>query len=144
MFRTDTIGVWNELETTDFIDDTVRLNPSIGEVEKIYNTVVALSRKVGNKEQKIILTGDADCISNGEFGRRVPHARTNNFSLITGGFFWFSDNEVPIDVRRPALPDDKVYVSQPGTKMIKWSFMLLIPLILAGGGVFIWIRRKGR
>ena len=144
MFRTDTIGVWNELETTDFIDDTVRLNPSIGEVEKIYNTVVALSRKVGNKEQKIILTGDADCISNGEFGRRVPHARTNNFSLITGGFFWFSDNEVPIDVRRPALPDDKVYVSQSGTKMIKWSFMLLIPLILAGGGVFIWIRRKGR
>lgn len=144
MFRTDTVGVWNELETTDFIDDTVRLNPSIGEVEKIYNTVVALSRKVGNKEQKIILTGDADCISNGEFGRRVPHARTNNFSLITGGFFWFSDNEVPIDVRRPALPDDKVYVSQPGAKMIKWSFMLLIPLILAGGGVFIWIRRKGR
>ena len=64
--------------------------------------------------------------------------------MITGGFFWFSDNEVPIDVRRPALPDDKVYVSQSGTKMIKWSFMLLIPLILAGGGVFIWIRRKGR
>ena len=144
MFRTDTIGVWNELETTDFIDDTVRLNPSIGEVEKIYNTVVALSRKVGNKEQKIILTGDADCISNGEFGRRVPHARSDNFSLITGSFFWFSDNEVPIDVRRPALPDNKVYVAQTGAKMIKWSFMLLIPLILAGGGVFIWIRRKGR
>ena len=75
MFTTDTIGVWNELETTDFIDDTVCLNPAIGEVEKIYNTVVALSRKVGNKEQKIILTGDADCISNGEFGRRVPTAR---------------------------------------------------------------------
>lgn len=144
MFRTDTIGVWNELETTDFVDDTIRLNPAIGEVEKVYNTVVALSRKVGNKEQKIILTGDADCISNGEFGRRVPHARPDNFSLITGSFFWFSDNEVPIDVRRPALPDDKVYVAQRGVKMIKWSFMLLIPLILAGAGVFIWIRRKGR
>ncbi len=45
MFTTDTIGVWNELETTDFIDDTVCLNPAIGEVEKIYNTVVALSRR---------------------------------------------------------------------------------------------------
>lgn len=144
MFKTDTIGVWNELETTDFIDDTVRLNPAIGEVENIYNTVVALSRKVGNKEQKIILTGDADCISNGEFGRRVPGVRTANFSLITGSFFWMSDNEVPIDVRRPALPDDKVYVEKTGSKVIKWSFMIILPLLLAGIGIFLWIRRKGR
>ena len=144
MFKTDTIGVWNELETTDFIDDTVRLNPAIGEVEKIYNTVVALSRKVGNKEQKIILTGDADCISNGEFGRRVPGVRTANFSLITGSFFWMSDNEVPIDVRRPALPDNKVYVEKTGSKVIKWSFMIILPLLLAGIGIFLWIRRKGR
>ena len=144
MFTTDTIGVWNELETTDFIDDTVCLNPAIGEVEKIYNTVVALSRKVGNKEQKIILTGDADCISNGEFGRRVPGVRTSNFSLITGGFFWMSDNEVPIDVRRPALPDNKVYVEKTGSKVIKWSFMIVLPLLLAGIGIFLWIRRKGR
>ena len=106
--------------------------------------MVALSRKVGNKEQKIILTGDADCISNGEFGRRVPGVRTANFSLITGSFFWMSDNEVPIDVRRPALPDDKVYVEKTGSKVIKWSFMIILPLLLAGIGIFLWIRRKGR
>ena len=144
ILTTDSTGSWNELETTDFIDDTVCLNPAIGEVEKIYNTVVALSRKVGNKEQKIILTGDADCISNGEFGRRVPTARASNFSLITGGFFWMSDNEVPIDVRRPALPDNKVYVEKTGSKVIKWSFMIVLPLLLAGIGIFLWIRRKGR
>ena len=144
MFKTDTIGVWNELETTDFIDDTIRLNPAIGEVEKIYSTAVALSRKVGDKEQKIILTGDADCISNGEFGRRVPTARTSNYTLVTGGFFWLSDGEVPIDVRRPPMPDDKVYVAKTGAWIIKWSFTLLIPLLLAAAGVLIWIRRKGR
>ena len=43
LFVSDTIGSWNELETTDFVDDTVRLNPAIGEVEKSYPTIVALS-----------------------------------------------------------------------------------------------------
>lgn len=143
LFRTDTLGVWNELETTDFVDDTVRLNTTIGEVEKCYPTVVALSRQVEGREQKIILTGDADCISNGEFGRRV-HVRTANYSFVLGGFFWLSDNEVPIDVRRPPLPDNKVYVGTTGIKVVKGLYAICIPVILLGLGIFIWVRRKGR
>ena len=143
LFKSDTIGSWNELETTDFVDDTVRLNPAIGEVEKSYPTIVALSRKVGNREQKILLTGDADCISNSEFNRRV-NVRTSNYTLITGSFFWLSDNEVPIDVRRPEFPDNGIYIGSVGEKVIKGIYMVIIPLLFMGLGIFIWIRRKGR
>ena len=144
MFKTDTTGVWNELETTDFIDDAVRLNPSIGEIEKHFSTVVALSKNIGDKVQKIILTGDADCISNGEFGRRIPGKQASNYTLIAGGFYWLSNGEVPIDIRRPDLPDDKVYVNKTGYEVIKWLFVAIVPMLLAFGGIFIWIRRKGR
>ena len=144
MFKTESTGVWNELETTDFVDDVVRLNPEVGEQEKQYATVVALSRKQNGKEQKIILTGDADCISNGEFGRRILRAQASNYTLITGGFYWLSDGEVPIDIRRPDLPDDHVYVSGSCFKMIKWLFVALLPILLVFGGMFVWIRRKGR
>lgn len=143
LFKSDTIGSWNELETTDFVDDTVRLNPAIGEVEKSYPTIVALSRKEGNREQKILLTGDADCISNSEFNRRV-NVRTSNYTLITGSFFWLSDNEVPIDVRRPEFPDNGIYIGSVGEKVIKGIYMVIIPLLFMGLGIFIWIRRKGR
>ncbi|MBS7198909.1 MAG: Gldg family protein [Bacteroidales bacterium] len=143
MFKTDTIGVWNELETTDFVDDTIRLNPAVGELEKVYSTVVALSRKVGDRIQKVILTGDADCISNGEFGRKAPVELTN-YTLISGGFFWLSDYEAPLDVRRPALPDDDVLVGSTGTNIIWWGFVIGLPLLLAFMGVFTWVRRKGR
>ncbi|MFR7812411.1 MAG: hypothetical protein ACLU4N_26020 [Butyricimonas faecihominis] len=62
MFKSDTIGSWNELETTDFVDDTVRLNPAIGESKKSYPR---LWRYPGGKPgTKDSLTGDADCISN--------------------------------------------------------------------------------
>ncbi|MFA6843209.1 MAG: ABC transporter, partial [Bacilli bacterium] len=90
-----------------------------------------------------ILTGDADCISSGELsGRR--HMRTSNYSLITGGFFWFSDNEVPIDVRRPRMPDDDIFVNKTGATFTKIFFDYLIPILLLLFGIIIWVRRKGR
>lgn len=144
LFISDTLGCWNELETTDFIDDTVRLNPTIGEVEKIYTTALALSRNVGDKQQKIIILGDADCISNGEISIGRKNVPAANFSLIMGAFFWMSDDEVPIDVRRPNPPDDKVRIGQTGMTISKISLMGILPAILAFFSIFIWIRRRGR
>ena len=143
MLVSDTVGSWNELETTNFVDDSVSLNPVIGEVEKSYPTALALSRAIGSKEQKIVILGDADCISNSEFNRRV-NVRTSNYTLITGSFFWLSDNEVPIDVRRPEFPDNGIYIGSVGEKVIKGIYMVIIPLLFMGLGIFIWIRRKGR
>ena len=143
MLVSDSVGSWNELETTNFVDDSVSLNPAISEVEKSYPTALALSRTIGGKEQKIVILGDADCISNSEFNRRV-NVRTSNYTLITGSFFWLSDNEVPIDVRRPEFPDNGIYIGSVGEKVIKGIYMVIIPLLFMGLGIFIWIRRKGR
>ena len=144
LFKSDTLGSWNELETTDFVDDTIRLNPAVGEVEQSYPTMVALSRQVNGKEQRIILSGDADCISNGELmgGRRG--IRAANFSVITGSFFWLSDNEVPIDVRRPTPPDRDILYGTTGGKAIWWTLVIVLPVLLAGVAIVSGVRRKGR
>lgn len=144
LFKSDTIGSWNELETMDFVDDTVCLNPSVGEVEKAYPTVVALTRQVGDKEQRIILSGDADCISNGELMSNRKGIRSSNFTLIMGGFYWLSNNEVPIDIRRPPFPDNDLYVARVGANVLKWGFVLVLPLLFVIMGVLTWVRRKGR
>ena len=143
LFKSAPNGSWNEMETIDFMNDTAKLNPDVGEVEQSYPTVLALSRRVGDREQKIIVSGDADCISNvGMDGHRG--VRSSNFTLITGGFYWLSDGEVPIDVRRPAGMDNKLFVGKTGVASLKWSFMLILPLLLTGGGVFTWLRRRSR
>ncbi len=144
LFVSDTIGSWNEVETTDFIDDTVRFNPAAGEAERSYTTALALSRKVGEKEQKIFILGDADCISNGEISISRKNIRASNYSLINGAFYWMSDEEVPINVTRPPTPDRKIYLT--GTGMRVWKVVLMggVPAILIFFTIFIWIRRRGR
>ena len=99
------------METVDFLDDTVSLNPSVGEVERSYVTALAMSRPMGGKEQRIIILGDADCLSNGEISIDRKDISAVNYFLISGSFFWLSNEEVPIDVRRPTPPDNEMYVS---------------------------------
>ena len=64
-----------------FLDDTVSLNPLVGEVERSYITALAMSRSTGGKEQRIIILGDADCLSNGDV-RRLPQRITLNIRLF--------------------------------------------------------------
>jgi len=135
---------WNETETTNFIDDTAKLNPAAGEVRKSYATGLALSRKVGEKMQKIIILGDADCISNGEISISRNGVPASNYSVIMGAFYWMSDNEVPIDVRRPPLPDDKISLDKKSMATTKIMLMWVFPGILALCAILLWIRRRGR
>lgn len=143
IFRTDSM-TWNEVESTNFVDDEIVLNSEAGEEQKSYFTGLALSRKVKNKEQKIMILGDADCISNGELYMVRRGIESSNYTIINGGFFWMSDGEVPIDVRRPYGPDDKIHLSQTATSVWtnfwKWAF----PIILLITSVIILVRRKGR
>ena len=61
-----------------------------------------------------------------------------------GGFYWLSDGEVPIDVRRPALLDDDYKVG--GSLVRFWDIFLswILPCLMLVAAVFILLRRRGR
>ena len=88
--------------------------------------------------------GEADCISNGELSSGHKGIRASNFTLIPGSFFWLSDEEVPIDVRRPTPPDDLVYLSEKEAST--WTIILrwIIPALMIILAFVIWLRRRGR
>ena len=145
LLQTDSIGVWNETETTNFIDDTVKYNPAAGEKEQTYVTGLGLSRMVGDKEQKIIVLGDADCLGNGElFKIRNEEFESGNYYIILGSFYWLSDGEAPVDVRRPGSRDNKLYISKEGASVLKVTFNWIIPALILVIGLFVWLRRRGR
>ncbi len=137
-------GSWNELETVDFVDDKAILNIEAGEVEQSYPTALALSRKIGDKEQKILILGDADCVSNGELLKTRPGINAFNYYLIAGGFYWLSDEEVPIDTRRPMSSDNEVFIGERGASVLSTLFVWILPCSLLLLALFIWLRRRGR
>lgn len=140
----DTIApCWTELETIDFIDDTVKFNPTVGEVSKVFTTIMGLTRKVKDKEQRIIISGDSDILSNNSFIMKTGISAMNE-TLILGGTYWMSYGEAPLDVRRPKTTDNHVYMSVATFSVFEWILRGGIPLILVGLYIYLWLRRRGR
>jgi ABC-2 type transport system permease protein len=109
-----------------------------------YPTVVALSRKLKKKTQKIIVTGDADWLDNSELLMSRNGISSANYYLITAAFYWLSDNEVPIDMRRTPGQDKSVAVGPVGWSVasiiLKWGLTILLII----SAIIIWIRRRAR
>lgn len=137
-------GSWNELETTDFLDGELSLNEAIGEKEQSYPVVLSLTRNKGEKEQRIVITGDADCISNAELANSRNGMFAINFNFISETFKWLSYGEFPIDTSRPQATDNALRVTRKVEPWLNLFALGVIPFLLAFAGFMVWYKRKGR
>ncbi len=138
---TEASGYWNEMETTNFTNEVPSFSPSKGEIEGMIPTIIALSRKTGKKEQKIIVSGDADFISNAELSMNRD-VSTANWPFIIDSFKWLSDDEYPVDITRPEPADDKIDITAKSFSVIKITLKWLIPSSLLLLYVLIWLKRR--
>jgi ABC-2 type transport system permease protein len=106
--------------------------------------VLALTRKINGRDQKIIVMGDADCLSNGELMMNRKDVSSANFGFISGIFYWLTDGELPIDMRRPQAPDRSLRLGKTSWAISNIALKWMFPILLMLGGLFIWIRRKRR
>ena len=141
---TDSTGVWEELETVDFVEDTVQLNPEVGETEKSWTTVAYLQRMQNQKDQRIVVLGDADCIGNAELGKRRTGFRSANFTLITESFRLLTGGEFPVNTGRPGSTDNQLWLQDGAIIWIKLFFMGFLPGILLIISLRLWWKRRGK
>ena len=134
-------GYWNELQTTNLSFDTPSYDPSTGEIEGAIPTILALSKNVGDKEQKIVVIGDADCISNAELGKNREES-TANWPFIVNTFKWLSNDEFPINVDRLPVNDYKINITPQSNTVISFGLKWGIPGILLFLSIFIWLKRR--
>lgn len=133
---------WNELQTTDFVDDKPELNVKKGEKADSIPVMMRLTRKVGEKDQIVYVFGDADCMANSELTTSRIGVDASNFTLISESFRDLSHNEFPIDASRPRPSDDEMFIGQGALIWVRILFMGILPLALIGGYFYLWWERR--
>lgn len=133
---------WLEYETTDFVDGEFICNPASGEKMGESTVLLTMSRDINGKNQRIVVSGDSDIISNEELTGGYPNMRSQNYSIVKGSFRWLSYDKFPIDTRRVSKIDNDIRLPFGSGKYVKFLFVVFIPLcVLVFGGVLI-VRRQ--
>ena len=136
----DTAVGW--LKKGGFVADSVEINymPDKGDQREAYPVAVSVTRKVNGREQRIIVSGDADFMSNTEMQRN--NVRTANFAFSTGLFSWLSYGTYPIDSSRPEDADTKARITKDQVKLLRIIVLYGTSAVLVLLGSILLIRRK--
>lgn len=138
ILRSDSISTWLRAEPYDLAMEKVRFDPETSQKDS-FTLLAALHRDVNGREQRIIVSGDADLISNQEilrFGVQNPSF------IISRVFRWFTYGEFPYSPNGESAPDRVVSVDRKNINQQKAVLFAVLPLLLISGGAWTLARRR--
>lgn len=97
-----------------------------------------LSPSPAKTEQRVVVIGDGDFISNSFIGNG------GNRDLGTRIFDWLLADDALITIAEPVATDRTIALSGPALSVLSFAFLLVLPLLLAASGLWIWRRRRKR
>ncbi|MBD8899557.1 GldG family protein [Rhodanobacter sp. DHG33] len=99
-------------------------------------TLARLSPSPDKREQRAVVVGDGDFLSNAYLGQG------GNRALGERIFNWLLGDDALVDLPREGVPDRLLRISQNELDAASVGFMVLLPLLLlAIGGLIAWRRR---
>jgi len=98
-----------------------------------FTTAVSLTREVSNRQQRIIVFGDADYMSNMRSGNNVFG---NNF------FGWFDHWNYPVYIPLPVFKDNLLIVTAPAVRVLRTLCVWVLPGAVLLAGIILLTRRK--
>jgi ABC-2 type transport system permease protein len=115
-------------------------SPQQGDRKGPLPVVLGLTRTINGRQQRIVVSGDADFLSNSELARN--NIQTCNFDFSTALFSWFSNGEFPIDSYRPPSKDKRLTLTDQGFYFLRIFLLGILPGLLLIIGSILLIRRK--
>jgi hypothetical protein len=97
---------------------------------------MALQRTINGKEQRIVVVGNGAFLSNSYAGNG------GNVDLGVNMVNWLASEENLITLQPRAARDSSLALSRIQLEIISAVFLLVLPLLLAGIGIYIWRKRR--
>jgi ABC-type uncharacterized transport system involved in gliding motility auxiliary subunit len=126
-------GSWNE---TGPIRGRVGVNPEQGERLGPLTLGLALTRAKGDREQRVVVVGDGDFLSNAYLGN------AGNLDLGLRILRWLSGDERLLRIPARSAPDRTLELSPLQAGAIGIGFLMVLPLLLLGIGALVLWRRS--
>jgi gliding motility-associatede transport system auxiliary component len=98
----------------------------------------ALTREVDGREQRVVVIGDGDFLSNSVIGNG------GNLELGMSIANWLSHDEAYVNIPVRTARDRGLRLTGNEQIAIGSTFLVFLPLALIGGGIGIWWRRRRR
>lgn len=115
----------------------IRHDPDQDEITGPLTLAVAGTR-AGNSNQRMAVVGDGDWLSNAYIGNG------GNLDLGLRLFGWLVGDDARMSIAPDRPPDLTVELTRPVVMVIGFGFLLVVPALLAGSGLVIWLRRRRR
>lgn len=132
-------GSWAILDESSPVTkpSAVQPEPRLPGSPESFSTSMKLTRRTGDKEQRILVFGDADFAGN----MRI-NTHPNNGSFLIPCYSWITRNLFPVYTPRPMAKDDLLTIGSGGAQMQKIVFVWVLPSVLLLAGTILLIRRK--
>ncbi len=112
--------------------------PPRGVLPRPYVLGATFTRTVGTRTGRAVVIGDSDFLSNTYLGEG------GNLALAMNVANWVANDESFINIPNRTSPDLTLQLSQSELSVIAFGFMIVLPVLFAGGGILVWWRRRNR
>ncbi len=97
---------------------------------------LALQRNINDREQRIVVVGNGAFLANSYAGNG------GNVDLGVNMINWLAGEEHLITLQPRVAKDSSLVLSKTELNVISIGFLLVLPLMLAGMGIFTWWKRR--
>lgn len=140
LLMSDPARTW--IRKAPLVSDSAEIvyQPEAGDQKGAVPLALGLERNVNGHKQRIVVTADADFMSNIELTRY--NIQSANFYFNTALFSWLDNGEFPVDTSRPKDKDNHIKINSDQVEMLRIIMVWVMPGIILLLAAILLIRRK--